>query len=80
MGYVDLYGTTYSSPHIATYILFSERAYNSGYAKHIALPLLRAFYGSKRDDINSITKDEAIGVIHKCMEVLYYRVYLQQFA
>ena len=47
---------------------------DSGYAKYIALPLLRAFYGTKRDDINSITKDEAIGVIRKCMEVLYYRV------
>ena len=23
LGYVDLYGTTYSSPHIATYILFN---------------------------------------------------------
>ena len=48
----------------------------SGYAKYIALPLLRAFYGTKRDDINSITKDEAIAVIRKCMEVLYYRVLL----
>jgi len=26
------------------------------------------------DDINLITKDDAIGVIRKCMEVLYYRV------
>ena len=45
----------------------------SGYAKYIALPLLRAFYGTKQDDINSITKEEAIGVARKCMEVLYYR-------
>ena len=49
---------------------------DSGYAKYIALPLLRAFYGTKGDDINSITKDEAIAVIRKCMEVLYYRVWL----
>ena len=47
---------------------------DSGYAKHIALPLLRAFYRMRGDDINSITKDDAIGVIRKCMEVLYYRV------
>jgi len=46
----------------------------SGYAKHIALPLLRAFYATKNDSIAAIEKEEAIGVIRKCMEVLYYRV------
>ena len=51
-----------------------EGAYSSGYGKYIALPLLRAFYDRKQHDINSITKDEAIGLIRKCMEVLYYRV------
>jgi ABC-type transporter lipoprotein component MlaA len=50
------------------------RAYGRGYGKYIALPLFREFYARKRDDVNSITKDEAIGVIRKCMEVLYYRV------
>ena len=116
LGYVDLYGTTFSSPHIATYILPSFRPLShsgslskhnlivichfldsaasspplrlihlvttlfsrnvltsSGYAKYIALPLLRAFYGTRNDDISSITKEEAINVARKCMEVLYYR-------
>lgn len=47
---------------------------DSGYAKYIALPLLRAFYAKKEDNIDAITKEEAIGVVRKCMEVLYYRV------
>jgi 20S proteasome alpha/beta subunit len=46
----------------------------SGYAKLIALPMLRNFYAKKNEDISTITKEEAIDVIRKCMEVLYYRV------
>jgi len=45
-----------------------------GYAKQIALPLLRSFYTEKQDDYTRVMKDEAIKVIRKCMEVLYYRV------
>lgn len=45
-----------------------------GYAKHIALPLLRSFYTTKGNDHTRITKEEATSVIRKCMEVLYYRV------
>ena len=60
--------------HILLRKLLVSGTNGSGYAKAIALPLLRAFYGTKGDEINSITKDEAIGVIRKCMEVLYYRV------
>jgi len=53
-----------------------DGADGSGYAKYIALPILRAFYATKGDNINDITKDEAVNVIRKCMEVLYYRVWL----
>lgn len=60
--------------HISLRTSFACEVDGRGYGKYIALPILRAFYGTKRDDINSITKDEAIGVIRKCMEVLYYRV------
>jgi 20S proteasome alpha/beta subunit len=83
LGFVDLFGTTYSSPHIATYptpeLEFfgqcrADTVFTRGYAKHIALPLLRSFYGTKGNDHTQITKDDAIGIIRKCMEVLYYRV------
>jgi 20S proteasome subunit beta 7 len=75
LGYIDLFGTSFSAPHIATYCSRMVFLMCSGFGKYIALPLLRAFYATKGDDINAITKEEALGVIRKCMEVLYYRVW-----
>jgi hypothetical protein len=40
----------------------------------MALPILRAFYATKGDNVYDISKEEALNVIRKCMEVLYYRV------
>ncbi|KAI0776877.1 proteasome endopeptidase complex beta subunit [Trametes elegans] len=59
LGYVDLLGTTYSSPSIAT-----------GYGAYIAVPLLRAAVDGKQD---SLTEEEARTLLHDCMRVLFYR-------
>ena len=59
MSYVDLLGTTYSSPSIAT-----------GYGAYIAVPLLRAAVDGKQDQL---TEDAAKKILHECMRVLFYR-------
>jgi 20S proteasome subunit beta 7 len=65
LGYVDLLGTTYSSPTLAT-----------GFGAHIAQPLLREAYEKKsgidgRDPL--MTREEAEAVLDDCMKVLFYR-------
>ncbi|OSD00362.1 proteasome endopeptidase complex beta subunit [Trametes coccinea BRFM310] len=59
LGYVDLLGTTYSAPSIAT-----------GYGAYIAIPLLRAAVDGKED---TLTEDAARALLHECMRVLFYR-------
>ena len=59
LGYVDLLGTTYSAPSIAT-----------GYGAYIAIPLLRAAVDGKQD---TLTEEAARALLHECMRVLFYR-------
>ncbi|XP_066597872.1 proteasome subunit beta type-4 [Prorops nasuta] len=58
LGTVDKLGTAYTDPVIAT-----------GYGSYIAVPLLRTAYDANKE----MTKEEAIQVISKAMEVLFYR-------
>lgn len=71
LGYVDLLGTTYTAPTLAT-----------GFGAHIAQPLLREAYEAKAGvdlegrpgaDGRLLTAEEAEAVIDDCMKVLYYR-------
>ncbi|KAI0340995.1 proteasome endopeptidase complex beta subunit [Trametopsis cervina] len=59
LSYVDLLGTTYSSPSIAT-----------GYGAYIAIPLLRNVVDGNED---TLTEEEARKIIQDCMRVLFYR-------
>ena len=59
LGYVDLLGTTYSAPSIAT-----------GYGSYIAIPLLRAAVDGRVDEL---TEENARNLLHECMRVLFYR-------
>jgi 20S proteasome subunit beta 7 len=59
LGYVDLIGTTYTSPTLAT-----------GYGAYIAQPLLRKAVEGKED---TLTREEAEKILIECMKVLYYR-------
>jgi len=58
LGTVDKLGTAYIDKTICT-----------GYGAHIALPILR----DTLDKNPNITLTEAKGLIHKCMEILFYR-------
>lgn len=58
LGTVDKLGTAYADKTICT-----------GYGAHIALPILR----EALDKNPKITLDEAKALLHKCMEVLFYR-------
>lgn len=63
LGEIDKLGTAFADEQIA-----------SGYGAYLALPLLRKAIDEKREKSNSkLTKDEAIDLLKKCMEVLYYR-------
>lgn len=65
LGEVDKLGTAFTDEHIA-----------SGYGAYLALPLMRKAIDEKREKSNSkLTKDEAIDLLKKCMEVLYYRYF-----
>lgn len=59
LAHVDLLGTTFSSPTLAT-----------GYGSHLAQPLLRKAVESKS---TPLTREEAEAVISDCMKVLFYR-------
>ncbi|KAJ1918861.1 Proteasome subunit beta type-7 [Tieghemiomyces parasiticus] len=59
LGYVDLIGTTYQSPTIAT-----------GFGAHLAQPILRKAVEGREDEL---TEEEAVQIIDDCMRVLFYR-------
>jgi 20S proteasome alpha/beta subunit len=59
LGYVDLLGTTYSAPTLAT-----------GYGAYIAQPLLRKSVEGRED---TLTEEEAMKILEGCMKVLFYR-------
>lgn len=58
---VDLLGTTFSSPTLAT-----------GFGAHLALPLLRKLVEDE-EVVKSMTQERAIAAIKECMKVLFYR-------
>lgn len=69
LGYVDLLGTTYTSPTLAT-----------GFGSHFAQPLLREAYearqaagkaGEREGEL--LSRQEAEEVLDECMKVLFYR-------
>lgn len=58
---VDLLGTTFSSPSLAT-----------GFGAHLAQPLLRKLVEDE-DAVGSITREQALTAVKECMKVLFYR-------
>ncbi|KAJ3333043.1 Proteasome subunit beta type-7 [Blyttiomyces sp. JEL0837] len=60
LGYVDLQGTTYQSPSIAT-----------GFGGYLAQPLLRKALETHGEE--NITEEMAEKIINDCMRVLFYR-------
>lgn len=66
LGYVDLLGTTYSSPTLAT-----------GFGSAIAQPLLREAFEAKAGTTDGtgelMTAEEAEKLLDECMKVLFYR-------
>lgn len=58
---IDLLGTTFSSPTLAT-----------GFGAHLAQPLLRKL-AEKESDVANVTRDAAVQAIQECMKVLFYR-------
>ncbi|WFD08194.1 proteasome endopeptidase complex [Malassezia vespertilionis] len=59
LGYVDLLGTSYQSPTVAT-----------GFGLHLAQPMLRKAIEGREE---TLTEDEARAILDDCMRVLYYR-------
>jgi 20S proteasome subunit beta 7 len=59
---VDLLGTTFSSPTLAT-----------GFGAHLAQPLLRRLMPKDEESVKDVTKEMAIDAIRECMKVLFYR-------
>ena len=58
---VDLLGTTFSSPSLAT-----------GFGAHLAQPILRKIAPDEKS-VESITEEQAVATIQECMKVLFYR-------
>lgn len=58
LGHVDLRGRSYTDTVVAT-----------GFGKHLALPIVR----ERISDSTKLTKSDAVELMKKCMEVLYYR-------
>lgn len=58
---VDLYGTTFSSPTLAT-----------GFGAHLAQPLLRKVCDDE-SLVSNVTREIAVEAVKECMKVLFYR-------
>lgn len=58
---VDLLGTTFSSPTLAT-----------GFGAHLAQPLLRKVVASEAD-VQNVSREQAVEAVKECMKVLFYR-------
>ncbi|KAM6395208.1 proteasome subunit beta type-4 [Rhynochetos jubatus] len=58
LGYVDMLGVAYEAPTLAT-----------GYGAYLAQPLMREVLEGKPE----LTKEEARGLVERCMRILYYR-------
>ncbi|KAF2435107.1 proteasome endopeptidase complex, beta subunit [Tothia fuscella] len=58
---VDLLGTTFSSPSLAT-----------GYGAHLAQPIMRKLVPDE-EAVKGISKEQAVDVVKECMKVLFYR-------
>ena len=61
LSYVDLLGTTYSAPTLAT-----------GYGAHLAQPLLRKLCDDE-NKVKDVSEEAAVQAIRECMKVLFYR-------
>jgi len=61
LAYVDLLGTTYSSPTLAT-----------GFGAHLAQPILRRLVPDE-DAAKNLDRETAVQAIKQCMKVLFYR-------
>lgn len=48
---------------------YEDKAICTGYGAHMALPLIRDFL----DKNTNPTQEQAVTLVHKCMEILYYR-------
>ncbi|KAL9131845.1 MAG: hypothetical protein Q9217_000291 [Psora testacea] len=58
---VDLLGTTFSSPTLAT-----------GFGAHLAQPLLRKLVDDE-SHVGQVTREQAVEAVKECMKVLFYR-------
>ncbi|KAL6709772.1 Proteasome subunit beta type-7 [Coniothyrium glycines] len=58
---VDLLGTTFSSPSLAT-----------GFGAHLAQPILRTLLPDEAS-VQNVTKEQAVEKVKECMKVLFYR-------
>ena len=58
---VDLLGTTFSSPTLAT-----------GFGSHLAQPLLRKV-ADDESQVPHVTREQAVQAVKECMKVLFYR-------
>jgi 20S proteasome subunit beta 7 len=61
LAYVDLLGTKFSSPTLAT-----------GFGAHLAQPILRRFVPDE-EAARNLDRDTAVQTIKDCMKVLFYR-------
>lgn len=58
---VDLLGTTYSSPSLAT-----------GFGAHLAQPVMRKYVPDEKA-VEGLDREKAVEVVKECMKVLFYR-------
>ncbi|KAF2857773.1 proteasome core particle subunit beta 7 [Piedraia hortae CBS 480.64] len=61
LAYVDLLGTTFSGPSLAT-----------GFGAHLAQPILRHLVPDEQSTM-SLSKEQAVEAVKECMKVLFYR-------